>query len=58
MLVIDTGAMSNVKGIVKSLRIGKSAAKYPEGRKSRDKGSETREMNSLIIILSTSALYP
>ncbi|WP_187119291.1 hypothetical protein [Clostridium polynesiense] len=58
MLVIDTGAMSNVKGIVKSLRIGKSAAKYPKGHKSKDKGSETREMKSPMIILSTSALYP
>lgn len=39
--------MGNSKGIVKSLRIGKSAAKHPERHKSMDEGSETREMNSL-----------
>lgn len=50
--------MGNSKGIVKSLRIGKSAAKYPEWHKSRDKGSETRGMNSQLINLSKSALYP
>ena len=31
MLVIDIGARSNVLDIVKSLRIGKSAAKCPKG---------------------------
>lgn len=51
-------AMGNAKGRVKSLRIGKSAAKHPEWHRSMDEGSETREMKSQIIIFSTSALYP
>jgi hypothetical protein len=39
--------MGNSKGIVKILRIGQSAAKHPERRRSKDEGSETREMSSL-----------